>query len=179
MTIPSGKWVIDPSHSSVDFTVRHLMISKVKGSFGTFTGTATTDGDVTESTLEATIDVTSINTNDSGRDNHLRSAEFFDVENYPTMTFISTSVESTKHDDVFLIHGNLTIKGVTKSATFHAEIGGVTVDPYGQTKAAAEATTKINRSDFGLSWNAALETGGVLVSEEVSISLDIQATLQK
>jgi polyisoprenoid-binding protein YceI len=176
-SIPFGTWTVDASHSTVTFTVRHLMISKVRGSFGAFTGTLVTSEDITDSKLNASINTTSITTNDENRDNHLRSADFFDVDNFPEITFVSREITATKDGDVFTITGDLTIKDVTRPVTFTAEIGGVQVDGYGQTKIAAELTTTINRTDFGLTWNTALETGGVLVSEEVTINVDTQAVL--
>jgi polyisoprenoid-binding protein YceI len=177
MIFPEGAWNIDASHSAVNFTIKHLMISKVRGSFGDFTGQFVSTGKTEDIKLVAAVNVTSVSTNDENRDTHLRSAEFFDTENYPQMKFSSTRVESTKDENVFLLHGDLTIKDVTRPVVFNVEVGGIAVDGYGQTKAAAELTTTINRTDFGLKWNAALETGGVLVSEEVKIAIDAQAVL--
>jgi polyisoprenoid-binding protein YceI len=178
MSIPAGTWVIDPSHSTVSFTVRHLMISKVRGTFGAFTGELVTGDSVADSKLAAKIDASSVSTNDDNRDGHLKSEDFFHTEKFPEIDFKSTSVEAQKSDDEFLIHGEMTIRGVAKPVTFKVEVGGVAVDGYGQTKVAAEATTTINRTDFGLNWNSGLETGGVLVSEEVKIAVDAQAILQ-
>lgn len=171
-----GKWVIDPAHSAVTFSVRHLMISRVKGSFGSFTGEADIREGHAGSTIAGTVDVTTINTEDEGRDGHLRSADFFDTENYPTMSFVTTNWEGLEDKD-FTLTGELTIKDVTKPVTFKGEFGGVQPDGYGNTKAGLELTTKINRTDFGLTWNSALETGGVLVGEEVTIVIDAQAVL--
>jgi polyisoprenoid-binding protein YceI len=178
MSIPTGTWIIDGTHSTVGFTVRHLMISKVRGAFGAFTGTAVVADDFADTRIEGSVDVSTVSTNEENRDNHLRSADFFDVEKYPEMKFTTTYIETTKDEDEFLLHGELTIRDVTKPATFKAEFGGVTVDGYGQTKAALEANTTINRTEFGLTWNSTLETGGVLVSEEVKISIEAQAVLQ-
>jgi polyisoprenoid-binding protein YceI len=178
MSIPAGTWVIDPTHSDVSFVVRHLMISKVRGSFGAFSGELISGTEITDSKLTAKIDVSTITTNEEGRDGHLRSPEFFDTEKYPEISFVSTSVESGKRSDEFLIHGDLTIRDITKPITFAADFGGVAVDGYGQTKVAGELTTTINRTEFGLTWNSTLETGGVLVSEDVKISVDVQAVLQ-
>lgn len=176
-TIPTGTWVIDPSHSDVTFSVRHLMISKVKGNFGAFNGTITTGDTIAGSQVDAKIDVTTIDTKDEGRNGHLRSPDFFAVDEHPEITFVSTSVEPGKHDK-FQLHGDLTIRGTTKPVVLDVELGGVAKDGYGQTKLAAEASTTISRGDFGLTWNSALESGGVLVSDEVAIQLDVQAVLQ-
>ena len=178
-TIPgykTGTWVLDPSHSEVTFTVRHMMISKVRGTFGVKSATIVAPENPLEARVEASVDVSSVDTKDEGRDNHLRSADFFDVENHPTMDFRSTGVRIQDGD--FLVDGELTIRGVTKPATFEVEFGGFGVDPWGNYKAGATATTVVNREDFGLTWNAALETGGVLVGKDVTISLELQGALQ-
>lgn len=168
-------WNIDPVHSVAEFKVKHMMISNVKGRFTGVKGVLTLDGaDVTRSKVEASIDTTSINTNDEGRDTHLKSAEFFDAETFPTMEFVSTSV-TRKSEDELKVAGNLTLHGVTKPVVF--EVEGPTTpgkDPWGNTKIGLSATTKINRKDYGLTWNAALETGGVLVGEDITITLDLQ-----
>lgn len=171
----AGTWTLDPSHSEVQFSVRHMMISKVRGTFGVKAATLTAPENPLEATVEATVDVASIDTKDEGRDNHLRSADFFDVENYPTMEFRSTGVRIENGD--FLVDGNLTIKGVTKPVTFDFDFGGFGTDPWGNYKAGATAKAVINREDFGLTWNAALETGGVLVGKDVTIELDLQGAL--
>jgi polyisoprenoid-binding protein YceI len=168
-----GTWTVDASHSSVGFSVRHLMVAKVRGRFGAFTGTITIGENVLDSSLEASVDTTTINTDDEGRDAHLRGADFFDVENFPAMTLVSTSI-SPKGDD-YLLNANLTIKGVTKPVTFVLEFDGVTTDPWGNTKAGFSAETEINRKDWGLDFNVALDAGGVLVGEKVKIQLDIEA----
>lgn len=174
-----GKWVMDPTHSTVSFSVRHLMISKVKGSFGVFKGEADISENTSDSTITGIVDVTTINTEDEARDGHLRSADFFDVENHPTMSFITTKFESINENKEFTLTGELTIKDVTRPVTFKGEFGGVAADGYGNTKAGLELTTKINRTDWGLTWNSALETGGVLVGEEVTIVIDAQGVLQE
>ena len=171
----AGTWTLDPSHSEVTFSVRHMMISKVRGTFGVKSATLIAPENPLEAKVEATVDVASIDTKDEGRDNHLRSADFFDVETYPTMEFHSTGVRIEKGD--FLVDGNLTIKGITKPVTFDFDFGGFGTDPWGNYKAGATAKTVINREDFGLTWNAALETGGVLVGKDVTIELDLQGAL--
>lgn len=171
--LSAGTWTVDPSHSAVSFVARHLMVSKVRGNFASFAGTITIDENPVASKVEATVDVASISTGDEGRDGHLKSADFFEVEQYPTWSFVSTSIVP-KGDD-YLLNGDLTIKGVTKAVTFELEFEGVATDPWGNTKAGFTAETEISRKDFGLEWNVALETGGVLVGDKVKIQLDIQA----
>ncbi|MFT4280678.1 YceI family protein [Microbacterium sp.] len=172
----AGTWVLDPSHSEVSFSVRHMMISKVRGTFAVKSATIIAPENPLEARVEASVDVASIDTKDEGRDNHLRSADFFDVETYPTLDFVSTRVRYEGGD--FLVDGDLTIRGVTKPVTFELEFGGFGTDPWGNYKAGATAKTVINREDFGLTWNAALETGGVLVGKDVTITLDLQGSLQ-
>ncbi|MDD7943142.1 YceI family protein [Microbacterium sp. NE2HP2] len=172
----AGTWVLDASHSEVGFSVRHMMISKVRGTFAVAEATIVAPENPLELTLDAKVDVASINTKDEGRDNHLRSADFFDVENYPNITFVSTGVRQQGGD--FLVDGDLTIKDVTKPVTFEVEFGGFGTDPWGNYKAGATAKTVINREEFGLTWNAALETGGVLVGKDVTIELDLQGSIQ-
>jgi len=168
-------WKLDPAHSSAEFKVRHMMISNVKGRFSGLNGTLLEDpSDPTRSMIEASIDVSTISTHDEQRDGHLKSADFFDVEKYPTMTFKSTKVVR-KGEEEYSVTGNLTLHGVTKPVTF--EVEGPTPpakDPWGNTRIGLSATTRINRKDFGLNWNATLETGGFLVGEEVHITLDVQ-----
>ncbi|MDQ1129126.1 YceI family protein [Microbacterium sp. SORGH_AS_0888] len=172
----SGTWVLDPAHSEVRFSVRHMMISKVRGSFGSFSATITAPENPLEATVTASVETASVNTNDEGRDNHLRSAEFFDAENYPTLDFVSTGVRYEGGD--FFVDGDLTIKGITKPVTFEVEFGGFGTDPWGNYKAGATAKAVIDREQFGLTWNAALETGGVLVGKDVTIELDLQGSIQ-
>jgi polyisoprenoid-binding protein YceI len=172
-----GTWVLDPAHSEVTFTVRHMMISKVRGTFGVKSGKLVAPENPLEAQVEANVDVTSIDTKDEGRDQHLRSADFFDVENYPTMEFRSTGVRIEKGD--FLVDGELTIRGIIKPVTFDFDFGGFGTDPWGNYKAGATAKAVINREDFGLTWNAALETGGVLVGKDVTIELELQGSLEQ
>ncbi|MFV3408736.1 YceI family protein [Bdellovibrio bacteriovorus] len=172
------KWNIDPMHSSANFTIKHMMIAKVHGGFEKLSGSLSLDSsDITKSSIEAVIDASSINTRETQRDTHLKSTDFFDVEKYPTLNFKSTKVE--KDGDDLKVTGNLTIHGVTKEVVLAVE--GPTAemkDPYGNIKIGISATTKIKRKDFGLTWNAALEAGGVLVGDDVSISLDVQFAKQ-
>lgn len=176
LNIPAGTWQIDPSHSEVGFTVRHMMVSKVRGRFATFSGTVTTADEPLAATVEASVDIASIDTGDAGRDEHLRTADFFDIDNHPTMTFRSTGIAGGGTD--YELTGDLTIRGVTRPVTFDLEVGGVGSDLWGGTRAGFTATTQISRKDFGLEWNAALESGGVLVGDKVTIELDVQAVLQ-
>ncbi|MEP6715120.1 MAG: YceI family protein [Terriglobia bacterium] len=171
----TSTWNLDPAHSVAEFKIRHMMISNVKGHFTGVSGVLTLDEtDAANSHIEATIDAATINTGDAQRDTHLRSADFFDVEKFPTLSFKSTSVKRTG-DDELEATGDLTIHGVTREVVFNVE--GPTApgkDPWGNTRRGLSAVTKINRKDFGLTWNAALETGGILVGEEVTITLDVQ-----
>jgi polyisoprenoid-binding protein YceI len=177
-TAPETKvstWNVDPVHSVVEFKVKHMMISNVKGQFTGVSGVLTLDEtDVTKSRVEATIDASTINTRDPQRDTHLKSADFLDVEKYPTLTFQSTAVKRAGADEG-TVTGDLTIHGVTREAVFAVE--GPTPpskDPWGNTRLGLSATTKISRKAFGLTWNAALEAGGLLVGDEVTITLDMQ-----
>lgn len=172
----AGTWKLDPTHSDISFSVKHLKISKVRGTFETFDVTIVTSEDPTATTVEATVDVASVNTNQKDRDAHLRTSDFFLAEEHPQMTFTSTSI--SQDGDNFTIVGDLTLRGVTKPVTLTGEIGGVVVDGYGQTKAAASATTTINRQDYGVSWNAALEAGGFTLGDDVTITIDLQVVLQ-
>jgi polyisoprenoid-binding protein YceI len=168
-------WQIDPAHTDVGFEVKHLMISKVRGRFGTVSGTIELDeADVTKSSVAAEIDVTTIDTREAQRDAHLRSADFFDVENFPKLTFRSTRVERAGEGRVTVV-GDLTIRGVTREVTLAVEEEGTAKDPWGGDRIAFSATAKIDRRDFGLTWNQALETGGVLVANEIRLILDVQA----
>ena len=172
-----GTYVLDPSHSEVTFSVRHMMISKVRGTFGVKSATLTAPENPLETKVEASVDVTSVDTNDEGRDQHLRSGDFFDTENFPTMDFVSTGARAENGE--LYVDGDLTIRGITKPVTFEVDFGGFGSDPWGNYKAGASAKAVINREDFGLTWNAALETGGVLVGKDVTINLDLQAALQQ
>jgi polyisoprenoid-binding protein YceI len=169
--LSAGTWNLDPTHSTVGFVVRHMMVSKVRGSFADFTAEITIGEDPLESSLSAVVQMASVETGDENRDNHLRTNDFFDVEHHPTMSLRSTGFER-KSDDEFVMHAELTIKGVTKPVDFDLEFGGLGQDPWGNTRAGFTATAVINRRDFGVEWNAPLETGGVLVSDKVTIELD-------
>ncbi len=167
-------WNIDPMHSEVQFKVKHLMISTVTGSFGTYEGivNTTNESDFEGSTISFSADIDSIATGQEQRDGHLKSGDFFDAENFPKLTFASTSF--TKNGDAYALVGDLTIKGTTKLVTLTAEFGGTMVDFYGNTKAGFDISGKINRSDFGLTWNGVTEAGGVVVSDEVKLHFNIQ-----
>lgn len=169
------KWAIDPAHSSVDFSVRHMMIANVKGTFNTFNATIEADPkELTTANIDFTVETASVDTRSKDRDAHLVSGDFFDVENYPTMTFRQTSIKKTD-DDEYNVTGDLTLRGVTKPETFAVTFEGQGKDPWGNEKVGFSATGSINRSDYGLVWNAGLETGGVLVGDKVKINLTIQA----
>jgi len=169
-------WKIDPMHTSVEFTVRHMMISNVKGQFQKTTGTITVDGnDPTSAKIDATIDASSIDSRVERRDADLKSPNFLDVAKYPTITFKSTKVEAAGPGK-WKVTGDLTLHGVTKPVALDVESSGKPIqDPMGNTRAGASATTKINRSDFGLTYNKVLESGGVMVGDEVAISIDVEA----
>jgi polyisoprenoid-binding protein YceI len=167
-------WQFDPTHSNVEFSVRHLMISTVKGRFGVVSGTVrTNDDDPTDVSVDITIDASSIDTRMGQRDDHLRSPDFFNVAEYPTLRFVSKRVEGDTNDEFKLI-GDLTIRDVTREVVLEVSNEGTGNDPWGNFRAGFAARTKFNRTDFGLTWNQALEAGGVLVSEEVKVSLDVQ-----
>ena len=171
---------IDPAHSSAQFTIRHLMISNVRGDFRSVKGTVVYDSEnIADSRIEAEIDVNTLNTRDENRDAHVKSAEFFNVEKYPSILFKSSKVESTGEGE-FKITGALTILGVTKEVVLKVEGPSEEAkDPWGNLRIGASATTKIRRSDFGLTWNAALETGGVMLGDEVKIELDLELVKAK
>ncbi|MFN7131434.1 MAG: YceI family protein [Myxococcales bacterium] len=171
----ASTWDIDSSHSSATFKVRHAMVSDVRGEFGKVAGVVNLDDkDVTKSTVEATIDASTINTRDEKRDGHLKSPDFFDVANHPTITFKSKKVAKAGKDKL-KVTGDLTMRGVTKEVVLDVVTSGNEAkDPWGNVKRGATATTKLNRKDFGLQWNKALETGGLLVGEEVAVQLDIE-----
>jgi polyisoprenoid-binding protein YceI len=173
------RWNIDGSHSTAEFSVRHLMITNVKGRFGTLSGTVDYDPEKPEaSQIDVTIDATSIDTRDEKRDGHLRSPDFFDTEKFPNLTFKSTSVVKT--DDGFAATGDLTIHGVTKPVTLEVETPSApNKDPWGNTRIGTSAHAKINRKDWGLNWNSALEAGGVLVGEQVKITIDVSLVQAK
>ena len=171
-------WTIDPAHSVVEFAVKHLMFSTVKGRFPNVSGAiALNDADLSASSVTAEIDTASIHTGEPNRDAHLRSGDFLDVENFPSITFESTGVVP-RGSNSFVIVGNLTLHGVTQEVTLEAELAGKGTDPWGGQRAGFTASTSISRKEFGLTWNQGLEAGGVLVSDQVKISLEIQATQQ-
>ncbi|HLO61073.1 MAG TPA: YceI family protein [Bacteroidales bacterium] len=171
-TISTSKWVLDPSHSELLFKVKHLMITNVKGEFRKFN--AEIDGeDFTKSKVKVVIDAGSVFTNEDNRDAHLKSADFFDVENHKEITFESKSVKKVD-EETYKLTGDLSIKGITREVVLDAEFGGINKDPWGNEKAGFSLSGKINRKDWGLNWNAALETGGVLVSDDVRINGEVQ-----
>lgn len=171
------QWALDPTHSELQFKVKHLMITTVTGSIKSFSAELTSEGeDFTNANINFSGEISSLDTGNTDRDNHLKSADFFDAETHPTMNFVSTAVE--KDGDDYIVKGDLTIKGETKSVKLTAEFGGIATDPWGNTKAGFTLSGKINRTDFGLTWNAALETGGVMVSEEVKILGELQFVKQ-
>ncbi|HEY2297442.1 MAG TPA: YceI family protein [Jatrophihabitans sp.] len=174
----TGTYTIDASHSRIGFVARHAMVTKVRGSFNDFEGTATIDGQTpSNSSVQVTINVESIDTRNAQRDDHIRTNDFLDVATYPQITFVSTSVEHVGGDDfgTFNVTGDLTIRGVTKSVTIPLEYQGSASDPFGNARVGFEGSVVINRKDWGVNWNAALETGGVLVSEKVTLEFEISA----
>ena len=174
----AGTWAIDPVHSEVSFVVRHMMISKVRGRFDTFEGTIITGPDPLSSSVTASVDLSSVNTGQEQRDAHIRSADFFEVEKHPFMTFASTGV--SPDGDRFLLVGDLTLKGVTKSVTFKLDVNGFGPDAYGGTRVGFSATTEISRGDFGVNFNGPIPgvPGGVAVSDKVTINLEVEGVLQ-
>jgi polyisoprenoid-binding protein YceI len=168
-----GSWKVDTSHSSVEFTARHLMVAKVRGQFTSFRGTLQIAEDRLQSSLEASVDLASVETHDEKRDGHLRSADFFDVENHPEMTLISTGIRPDGED--YVLSADVTVRGVTRPVEFHLEFNGVERDPWGGTRAGFTATTEVNRKDWGLEWNVPLDGGGLLVSDKVKITLEVEA----
>lgn len=169
------KWALDQTHSAVDFSIKHMMIANVKGSFKKFDAVIEADtADLTTATIEFTVDLASIDTRNEDRDNHLRSADFFDVENHPVLTFKATNIVSEGDGD-YLITGDLTLNGITKSETLNATYEGSGKDPWGNEKAGFSVEGVLKRSEYGLTWNTALETGGVLVGDKVKIQLELQA----
>ncbi|HLO04653.1 MAG TPA: YceI family protein [Symbiobacteriaceae bacterium] len=171
-------WVIDSSHSEVGFAVRHMMIATVKGRFNKVEGTLQFDpANLAAATFEGKIEVASIDTRDAQRDGHLRTGDFFDAENHPYITFTNTKVTEVDGNEFKLV-GDLTIRGVTKTITLAGEFAGTNVDPWGNTKAGFTATAKVNRKDFGVNWNAILEAGGVMVSDEVKLTLELEFNKQ-
>ncbi|WP_312098410.1 YceI family protein [Corynebacterium dentalis] len=173
----AGTFVIDPTHSEIGFTARHAMVTKVRGSFTEFSGTASSEENLNNAQINVEIDVNSVDTRNADRDGHLKTGDFFEVEKFPKITFSSTEV-TAKDDETLAVTGDLTIKDVTKSVTIDFEFNGEAVDPFGNTRVGFEGQTTINRKDFGLNFNAALETGGVLVSEKIALNFDISAIKQ-
>jgi polyisoprenoid-binding protein YceI len=172
------KWALDPTHSELGFKIKHLMITNVSGFIKNFHVEAETEGtDFSTARVKVTADMSSISTNNEQRDAHLRNADFFEVEKYPELTFVSTKVEKTD-DDTFNVHGDLTLKGITKPLTLQVEYAGVTKDFYGNEKAGFTVTGKIKRNEWGISFNKALETGGVALGEEVKLNSEIQLVKQ-
>lgn len=173
-TITKTKWNPDPIHSEIGFKVKHMMITNVSGSFGKFDlKVETEENDFTTANIDFEADLNSITTGNADRDNHLKSGDFFDAAKYPHLRFVSTNLEKKDAGD-FVLHGDLTVKDVTRPVVLNVEFGGIGKDPWGNEKAGFTITGKINRTDFNLNWNAALETGGVLVSEEVKLFAEVQ-----
>ncbi|RNI26874.1 YceI family protein [Rufibacter latericius] len=173
------KWAVDPMHSEVQFKVKHLMITTVTGYFQSFNVEAETEDEqfTSASSVEFTADVNSINTNNEQRDTHLKSADFFDAENHGEIRFVGSKYENVGGDD-YQLHGDLTIRGVSKPVTLKVEFGGIVVDPYGQTKAGFTVSGKISRKEFGLTWNAVTEAGSVVVSDEIKLQAEVQLVKQ-
>jgi len=172
--VPTGTWTVDPAHSSIEFRVKHMMISTVRGRFGEFKGTIEAAPDYHDSKVRGTIEAASIDTNEPGRDEHLRSADFFDVEQHPQIVFESTGIEHLEKGN-FRVEGRLTMHGETHPAQFEVTVHGVTRDPQGQDRVGLEVRGTLSRGEFGLRWQQALETGGVLVGDEVRVVADIAA----
>ena len=170
----NGTYTIDPSHTRVGFSTRHAMVTKVRGAFNDVSGTATTGENLEDAKIELTINAASVDTRSADRDAHLKSADFFDVETFPNLTFVSTEVKAVDADTL-RVTGDLTIKDVTKPVTIDFEYAGAAQDPFGNTRVGFEGSTVVNRKDFGLTWNAALETGGVLVSEKATLEFEVSA----
>lgn len=168
-----GTWNIDKTHSTLGFMARHLMITKVRGRFTDLVGAITVANDPLQSKVEATVQVNSVSTGDEKRDGHLKSGDFFELEKYPTMTFVSTDIVAKGGE--YALTGDLTVKGITKPVTFDLDFDGVGPDPWGGTRASFSATTDILRSNWGVEFNMVLETGGVVISDKIQLTLDIQA----
>jgi len=171
----TGTWKIDPVHSEVSFVVRHMMVSKVRGRFTNFDATIVTGSDPSDSSVTAEIDLSSINTENEQRDAHIRSADFFEVETYPTMTYRSTAISERGGD--WRVDGDLTLHGVTRSVPLNLEVNGFVADPYGGTRVGFSATAEISRADFGIHFNMPMDGGGVVVGDKISIQLEIEAVL--
>lgn len=169
------KWILDPSHSEVEFKVKHMMISNVTGRFTKFTADVETEGeDFNTAKVQFTADIDSISTNADQRDAHLKSPDFFHAEQHPQLKFVATKYENVDNDGSYNVYGDLTIRGVTKPVKFEGEFGGVIKDPWGNTRAGITVSGKINRKDFGLSWHAVTEAGGLVVSDEVRVHANLE-----
>jgi len=178
-TVPAaGTWTVDPSHSRVGFVARHMAVAKTRGHFSDYTVELTIAEDPTQSSLSVSIDAATFTTGDEGRDGHVKSADFLDVEQFPTITFTSSKVEPGKGDDRWTVQGDLTVHGVTKPVELDVELSGVAADPWGNDRAIYEASTEIDREDFGLTWNQPLAGGGVLVGKKVKIELEVESVRQ-
>jgi polyisoprenoid-binding protein YceI len=173
----AGVWDVDPAHTSLEFVARHLMVSKVRGKFTDVVGTVEIADDPLQSKATAKINAASVSTGDEKRDEHLRSADFFDVETYPTIDFVSTKVISHK-DGTYQLEGNLTVRGITQPVELELEYNGVSTSPWGSQVAGFSASAELSRKEFGLEWNVALETGGVLVGDKIRLNLEIEAIKQ-
>ncbi|MVP01618.1 YceI family protein [Paenibacillus lutrae] len=174
----NSKWIVDSTHSSLDFTVKHMMIAKVKGNFASFEAQIDADpSDLTTASVYVSVDLNSVDSRNADRDNHLRSADFFDVEKNPEMTFRSTRIVKTG-DDEYKVTGDFTLHGVTRPETFDVTFEGAGKDPWGNEKVGFSGKGSIKRSDYGLTYNAALETGGMLIGDEIKISIDLEASKQ-
>ena len=172
-------WGLDPTHSTVHFSVKHMVISKAKGSFGSYKLNVESKGeDFTDAKVELEIDTKSINTHSEDRDNHLRSADFFDAENFPTIKFVSSSFKKI-NDEEYKLNGNITIKGITRPIEFNVNYGGQVVDPWGNVRAGFTLESSIDRFDFGLNWNTLIETGGAMVGKQVKLEAEIEIVLAK
>jgi polyisoprenoid-binding protein YceI len=176
VSVAAGTWDIDPVHSDVSFAVRHMMVSKVKGRFGTFSGEIVTGADILDSTVTATVDLASVDTNNDQRDGHIKSADFLDVATYPTMTYKSTGVRRSGDD--YVIEGELSLHGVTRSVPLEVEIAGSGPDAYGGTRVGFSATATISRGDFGIDISMPLDGGGVVVGDKIQISLEVEGVLR-
>ena len=177
VSIPAGTYVIDPSHTEVGFVARHAMVTKVRGYFRAVEGQIVVADEFANSSATATMKVDSVDTGNGDRDGHLKSADFFDAENTPEITFVSTGIKDVKGDEFTLV-GDLTIKGITKPVELEAEFNGAATAPFGNARIGFSAETEVEREDWGLTWNAALETGGVLVSKKIKLVLDVSAIKQ-
>jgi polyisoprenoid-binding protein YceI len=167
-TLQPGVYTVDPTHSEIGFTARHMMVAKVRGTFHEFTAEVVVGETLADTLVTAEVQLDSVDTRNEDRDQHLRTSDFFDIENHPTMTFRSTEITESS------LTGDLTIKGITRPVTFDLEFNGVSPDPWGGTRAGFEATTEVNRKDWDLTWNVAVEGGGVLVSDKIKLHLDVE-----